>query len=52
MSGSKEQLNSDNITYRYSEDVLPDREPIHPCDKDYAIPSMCECPVKDTKVPK
>ena len=50
MSGSKEQLNSDNISSRYSEDVLPDVEPINTRDKDSALTSMCDCPVKDIKV--
>ena len=53
MSGSDQQYNEVNITSRYSEVVLPDREPIHPLAKYSAFKSTYDCPeiyIKFTKV--
>ena len=39
---SVRKLNAETIFSRYSDVVLPDREPIHPCAKDSAFYSMCD----------
>ena len=45
-------MNAVNILSRYSDVVLPDREPIHPRAKYATFFSMCEFPDKDIKFPK
>ena len=45
-------MNAENISSRYSDVVLPDREPIYPREKYAVFSSMCEFPDKDIKFPK
>ena len=42
--GSVEKLNAGNIASRYSDVLLPGREPIHPLAKDDTFASMCDLP--------
>ena len=49
---SVEQLNVKNILYWYSDVVLTDEEPIHPCAKYIACSSRCEFSDKYIKFTK
>ena len=52
MNGYDEELNTDNIAYRYSEVALPGGERIHTCAKYAASANICECPDKYIKLSK
>ena len=43
-------MNAENISYKYSEVVLPNSEPVHPRAKYSSSVSMCACLGKDIKI--